>query len=122
MIPSSEHGLASSWLHSQDQFAMRLSRMLSNLYDSEGRFYGQQVQHPHAPAQQMDVYGFSMVTLRGLTVLKKLVDQAKDMDGEAADAISGIVPTRQTIYEALKAKSMDVNIVKRLCSLYASDS
>lgn len=118
MIPGSDARLASMWIHSQDRFASRLMRMLSWL---SRRLPNARLNHPHIPMPSKEVVdsnGYTMLTNRGLTVLKILADRAKEFDGTEHNLPQGILPDRQTIFAALATPAMDSDILRQLCNLH----
>ena len=122
MIPSSEHKLALSWLASKDTFASRLMRILALL---SRKLPAQPMGQPHAPSPPRDTfdhYGFIMMTNRGLRVLKRLIDKAKEVDANTNVYVGEFVPNKQTIVGALSTSGMDSDILRQLCNLYGLDT
>lgn len=119
MIPGSDPKLASMWIHSQDRFASRLMRMLSWL---SRKLPTARLNQPHIPIPSKEVAdsnGYTMLTNRGLTVLKRLADRAKEFEGTEPNLPQGILPDRQTIFTALTTPTMDSDILRQLCNLHS---
>ncbi|MDI1485045.1 MAG: hypothetical protein OHK93_000179 [Ramalina farinacea] len=119
MIPGSDPRLASMWIHSQDRFASRLMRMLSWL---SRKLPTARLNQPHIPIPSKEVAdsnGYTMLTNRGLTVLKRLADRAKEFEGTEPNLPQGILPDRQTIFTALTTPTMDSDILRQLCNLHS---
>ena len=118
MIPGSDPRLASMWIHSQDRFASRLMRMLSWL---SRKLPTARLNQPHIPIPSKEVAdsnGYTMLTNRGLTVLRRLADRAKEFEGTGNNLPQGILPDRQTIFTALTTPTMDSDILRQLCNLH----
>lgn len=97
MIPASEHGLACSWLRSQDGFSLKLMAILSatakmpNLEPQRYRDGRMRVDE--------DLYiGLRMINNRGIVVLRKLAEKAQDAEASAKDLSSHVSsPQKQSI-------------------------
>ena len=113
LIPSSEHALARSWLSSQDGFALNLIKLVSFLAKSVSQ--GPQ-RHPSGRMIETDPHGYSMITFRGLAVLRKLVEKAKDIEGHVNELPPGILPKKESLLGSLLTANMDVNVVRQLCN------
>ena len=122
MIPSSERGLAFSWLESQDSFASRLMRMLAHLSRRLPALPMPQSHIPPPSKESIDQFGYIMVTNRGLIVLKKLVDRAKDADLDTNGCLNGVLPNKATVVGALSTSTMDSDVLRQLCALYSLDT
>ena len=121
MIPNSEHELALSWLESQDNFASRLMRMLALLSYKLPALPLPQPHIPPPPKESIDQFGYIMVTNRGLIVLKRLIERAKDADLETNSCLNGVLPNKQTVVRALSTSTMDSDVLRHLCALYGLD-
>ncbi|KAL9640374.1 MAG: hypothetical protein Q9164_000317 [Protoblastenia rupestris] len=127
MIPSSGRHLASSWANSYDGFASRLMRMvaiLSRKLPAQPDPQQQRHNGPHGapPKEAIDHYGYIMVTNRGLAVLRKLIEKAKEADGDIKRLPSGILPNQQNVVAALSAPTMDGDVIRQLCAFSGLDT
>lgn len=114
LIPGSEHVLARSWLSSQDGFALSLSKIVSVLGPRVP-----QIPPRHPPTgrmQEPDPQAYGMIAFRGLGVLRKLVEKAKDTDGSSKALPMGILPQRESLLQSLLKGNMDVSLVRQLCN------
>ena len=109
LLPSSEHALARSWLSSQDGFALNLIKIVSG--------YAQVIsQGPQRhPSTYIDPAGWSMIIFRGLALLRKLAEKAKDIEGRANELPPGIIPRKESLLGSLLLPALDVNVVRQLC-------
>lgn len=114
LIPSSDHVLARSWLSSQDGFALSLARLVFT--------YSPRVsQMPRYPghartAELVDPRGERMIASRGLAVLRKLIERARDSDNASDELPVGIMPQRQDILRFLLRAEMDAGMLQQLCN------
>ncbi|KAL9097075.1 MAG: hypothetical protein Q9163_006394 [Psora crenata] len=127
MIPSSEHDLASAWISSQDGFASRLMKMiafLSRKPPTQPDPHQQRHSGPHLapPKEMMDHYGYIMVTNRGLAVMRKLIEKAKNADGEVRGIPNGILPSERIVVDALGMPTMDSDVIRQLCAISGLDT
>lgn len=113
LIPSSEHALARSWLSSQDGFALNLIKIVSYLAKSVSQA---PQRHPSGRMLEPDHQGYGMITFRGLAVLRKLVEKAKDVEGHVNELPPGILPKKESLLGSLLTANMDVNVVRQLCN------
>lgn len=118
MIPASENDLAHAWLASQDGFASKLMKMLSLLVR---RPQPPLPRHRGSTREEHDI-GFSMVTSRGLAVLRQLAERAKDADGAAKKLPFGVLPHKQSVLNALRTDQMDPDVVRQLCAFSGLDT
>ena len=122
MIPSSEHDLASSWVSSPDGFASRLMQMIARLSRNlPAQLDHQQQRHsaPHTapPREVVDHYGYTMATSRGLAILRKLIEKARDTDREVKSLPNSILPNKQSVIAALGMPTMDSDVIRQLCAV-----
>ncbi|KAL9125544.1 MAG: hypothetical protein Q9217_005267 [Psora testacea] len=127
MTPSSEYQLASSWISSQDGFASRLMKMiavLSRKLPAQPDPHQQRHSAPHSalPKEMVDHYGYIMVTNRGFAVLRKLIEKARDTEGEVRGLPNGILPDKQNVVAALGTPTMDSDVVRQLCAFSGLNS
>lgn len=113
LIPSSEHALARSWLSSQDGFALNLIKIVSLLAKSVSPV---PQRHPSGRMMEPDPHGYGMITFRGLAVLRKLAEKAKDVEGHVNELPPGILPKKESLLGSLLTPNMDVNVVRQLCN------
>ena len=113
LIPSSEHALARSWLSSQDGFALNLIKIVSSLAN---RVSPLPQRHPSGRMMEPDPQGFGTITFRGLAVLPKLAEKAKDVEGHVNELPPGILPKKESLLGSLLTPNMDVNVVRQLCN------
>ena len=121
LIPSSEHNLARSWLHSDDGFAKSLLRLISLL--SRERTSGAP-RHPQTGRPvDPDPQAYGMLTLRGIAILKKLAEKAKDADASTGFIPVNIIPKKEFVLEALMTRDEgDGNLVRQLCVFAGLDN
>lgn len=112
LIPSSEHALARAWLSSQDGFALNLIKIISYIAKSVQA----PQRHPSGRMLEHDPQGYGMITFRGLAVLRKLVEKAKDVEGHVNELPPGILPKKESLLGSLLTANMDVNVVRQLCN------
>ncbi|MCJ1253955.1 hypothetical protein MMC24_001769 [Lignoscripta atroalba] len=113
LIPGPEHTLARSWLNSQDGFSLNLLRLVSLL--SKERAPAAQ-RHPSTPRMvDPDPQAYGMITHRGIAVLRRLAEKAKDTDAFVGGLPAGILP-KETLLEALVTPHIDCNVVRQLCA------
>ena len=121
LIPASEPELARSWLASHDGFALSLMRIVSEL----GREPPFQPQRHHSGRLVESENGNAMITHRGLAVLRKLAEKAKDADTDAKGLPFGVLPDKQSVLLAMQTIHEDpntTNLVRQLCALSGLDS
>lgn len=105
LIPASEHSLSRAWLASQDGFAANLIRMVLCLGEiprqsPDPRF------PPQAQFNEADEL-YVMVASRGIAVLRKLAERAKDADADGMGLPPGVLPGKLKLLEILKNKDVD---------------
>lgn len=115
LIPSSDHVLARSWLSSQDGFALSLAKLVFS--------YSQRLPQipPRYPvntraAEPADPRGERMITSRGLAVLRRLMEKARDTEGASDELPLGIMPQRQDLLRFLLRADMDVSMLRHICN------
>ncbi|KAI9892639.1 MAG: hypothetical protein M1814_001332 [Vezdaea aestivalis] len=118
MIPANESALARAWLTSEDGFARVLLRLVSSLgmeRTAAPRMQGMS-------REEQDGQSFASITQRGLAVLRRLAEKAKDQDDPDVKLPVGILPKKETILGALLAHTIDGNLVRQLVSYADVDS
>lgn len=118
LLPSSEHALARSWLSSQDGFALNLIKIVSSTALNNNRIPQGPQRHAllRGTTEAEIVVGHSMIVFRGLAVLRKLAEKAKDIEGQANELPPGILPRKESLLGSLLTPAMDVNVVRQLCN------
>ncbi|MCJ1224098.1 hypothetical protein MMC12_000741 [Toensbergia leucococca] len=114
LVPSQEHALAQSWLSSQDGFAMSLVRLVS-LLSSDRASVSQR--HPSGGRiADLDPQAYGMITHRGIAVLRKLAERARDAETPGVGIPTGVLPRRESLIGALLTTNIDGNVVRQLCA------
>ena len=115
LIPNSDHVLARSWLSSQDGFALSLAKLVFT--------YSQRISQlpPRYPAnartaELVDPRGERMIASRGLAMLRKLTERARDSDSGSDELPVGLMPQRQDLLRFLLRAEMDVGMLQQLCN------
>ena len=118
LMPGAEHGLARSWLNSQDGFGAKLLKLISLL----NRESIQSIQRHPATGRIIDPdpQAYGMITGRGIAVLRRLAEKAKDVDGIQRfwKNPSGTA----TLLDALMARDIDSTVVKQICTFVDMDT
>ena len=113
LIPGSEHALARSWLNSRDGFATNLLQLVSRL--SRERV---PPSHRHPAISRpgdAEVPDYDMITHRGIAVLWRLAEKAKDSDEVSGGPHLANLTQKDTLLEALMSHNIDSNVVRQLC-------
>ena len=114
LIPSSEHGLARSWLSSQDGFAPNLVKIVSALAQ---RVSHERQRNPITGGfYDADFLGYNTITFRGIAVLRKLAEKAKDVEGHVNALPPGILPRKESLLGSLLSPKLDVDVIRQLCN------
>lgn len=108
LIPPSEHSLARSWLSSQDGFALNLVKIVSLLETS--------VSKGQARIADPDFFSYNMIIERGLALLQKLAEKAKDTEGPASELPPGALPRQEGLVGWLMSRDMGLLVVRQLCN------
>ena len=119
LIPASEHELAHAWLTSRDGFIFSLTRIVSE-FSRQPQPSSQQRQIS-ARMQDNDPHGIIAITNRGLAVLKKLAERAKDAPGSAKGLPSEVIPDKRSVLSALVQANTGDTTVAMLCGLSGLD-
>ena len=115
LVPSPEHSLARSWLNSEDGFSLSLLRVVSLLSKERSPVTAQR--HPSTGRMiDADLQAYGMITHRGLSVLRKLAEKAKDADISVGGLPIGVLPNKESLLEALVTPNIDSNVVRQLCA------
>ena len=115
LIPTTEHALPRSWLSSQDGFALTLVRLVTHLatlppYQGHGQSQITRLQ------QQQEADLFPMINERGITVLRKLGEKAKDPDVPHVGLPTGVVPNKDVLVNALLISNVERSVLGQLCA------
>lgn len=120
LIPTSEHELAYAWLTSRDGFIFSLTRMVSEF--SRQPQPSSQQRHVSGRMQDNDPNGIIAITNRGLAVLRKLAEKAKDAFGSAKGLPPEVMPDKRSVLSALvQANTVDITVAM-LCGLSGLDA
>lgn len=112
LIPSSDHLLARLWLASHDGFAPSLTKLVLTL----GQRLPQRYLTNGRPPDHPDPHLYGMITFRGLAVLRRLVEKAKDSEGSSNNLPVGIMPQRESVLKSLLTANMDMGVIRLLCN------
>ena len=127
LIPSTEHELARSWLTSQDGFSISLLRIVSEL----GKQLPVQPTRDNRTRQIVDIdpTGMIGITERGFSLLRKLIERARDADGSITGLPLGVLPDKRSVVAALAQRFPDhvppdypTNTIRQLCALSNLDT
>ena len=120
LIPLSEHELAYTWVTSRDGFIFSLTRMVSE--SSRQPQPSSQQRHTSGRMQDNDPHGVITITNRGLAVLRKLAERAKDAVGSVKGLPPEVMPDKRSVLSALvQANTGDVTVAM-LCALAGLDA
>ena len=115
LIPASEHELAHTWLTSRDGFVFSLTRIVSD-FSRQPQPSSQQRLIP-GRMQENDPHGIIAITNRGLAVLRKLAEKAKDALGSAKGLPPEVMPDKRIVLSALMQANTGDDTVAMLCGL-----
>lgn len=114
LIPPSEHSLARSWLSSQDGFALNLVKTVSLLETRIPKSQSRIAEH--------DYFGSIMIIERGLALLRKLAEKAKDTEGPTSELPPGALPRQEGLVGWLMSRDMGLLVVRQLCNYWGSEN
>lgn len=114
LIPPSEHSLARSWLSSQDGFALNLVKTVSLLETS--------VSKGQSRIPEQDYFGYHMIIERGLALLRKLAEKAKDTEGPTSELPLGALPRQEGLVGWLMSRDMGLIVVRQLCNYWGFEN
>ena len=120
LIPASEHELAHTWLTSRDGFIFSLTRIVSEF--SRQPQPSSQQRHVSGRMQDNDPHGIITITNRGLAVLRKLAEKAKDALGSAKGLPPEVMPDKRSVLSALVQPNTGDVTVAMLCGLSGLDA
>ncbi|KAI4139043.1 MAG: hypothetical protein L6R39_006486 [Caloplaca ligustica] len=113
LVPASEHSLLRAWLASQDGFAANLIKTVLFLGDIPRQ--PQNLPHPPRAPNEADET-FAMVASRGIAVLRKLAERAKDAETDATGFPSGILPSKGSLLSNLLKGHLDREFMRQIYS------
>ncbi len=120
LIPASEHELAYTWVTSRDGFIFSLTRIVSEF--SRQPQPSSQQRHASGRMQDNDPHGIITITNRGLAVLRKLAERAKDACGSVKGLPPEVMPDKRSVLSALvQANTGDITVAM-LCGLSGLDA
>ena len=119
LAPSSDHGLARSWLESTDGFAATLLRLISILSMDRSTQVSQQHRPPppgqrSVPPAEADPNAYRAITHRGLAVLKRLADKSR-IGSDNGGEVKIPVPGKESLLGAMVSKDIDPVVLRQLC-------
>ncbi|KAL8834181.1 MAG: hypothetical protein Q9170_003882 [Blastenia crenularia] len=114
LIPASEHALSRAWLASQDGFAANLIKMVL--------FFGAILPQPPNPQQPLsgrfqeteEIY--AMIAYRGIAVLRKLAERAKDAETDATGLPWGVLPGKESLLSNLMKGHLETRLLRQIFS------
>lgn len=121
LAPSSDHGLARSWLESDDGFAGNLLRLVS-LLSAVSVARTSQATPRHAPQPnnrinaEQDANGYSAMSNRAMAVLKILVQKSRTIGENGSIVVPlGVMPKKESLLGAMIQEDIDPGILRQLC-------
>ncbi|KAI4186701.1 MAG: hypothetical protein L6R41_003317 [Letrouitia leprolyta] len=119
LIPASEHSLSRAWFTSQDGFAANLIQMV--LFFSA---IPPQVLNLHLPpdtrSQEVEEL-YSMISYRGIAVLRKLAERTKDAESDQTATLWGILPGKDSLLNVLKKAHIETGLLQQIYSYATSE-
>ncbi|KAL8780252.1 MAG: hypothetical protein Q9203_000283 [Teloschistes exilis] len=120
LIPTAEHSLSRTWLSSQDGFAASLTKMVL--------FFGtlpppppHHPRHPPSGQSQEVEQIYTMVAYRGIAVLRKLAERAKDAETDSSKPLWGVVPGKETLLMNLMKSNIEGGLLRQIHSYATLD-
>jgi len=114
LIPSNEHGLARSWLTSQDGFAPSLFRMV--MFSINPPPGPPPPRHHTTKPVDNDSEGYSMIANRGITILRKLAEKSKDSDRLSGGIPLEALPKKASLIDVMLAAQVNPVMVRNFCN------
>ena len=115
LIPSSELILARSWLNSQDGFASSLLQLVSLLSLERASTPPRHQPGNRISTADPDHLSYGMVTNRGIAVLRRLAEKARDAGISTNGLPYSLGVRKDRLFDSLMAPNMDSNVVRQLC-------
>lgn len=112
-----DNELARAWLQSIDGFAGNLLR-LSFLLSADRQTQAAQQRAGQRGIVEPDLYGYLSIANRGLSVLCRLGEKAKRVDGKPCIPFA-VLPKKENLLSVLLSPSIDPNVVRQLCEYAA---
>jgi SWI/SNF chromatin-remodeling complex subunit SWI1 len=112
-----DNNTARSWLESIDGFAtsfLRMACLLSADRTTQGPMRHGQPTRVYEP----DSYGYTSIANRALSILCRLAEKSKRVDGKPWVPFS-VLPKKENLLGALLSPNIDPNIVRQLCEYTA---
>ncbi|KAL8673359.1 MAG: hypothetical protein Q9168_002238 [Polycauliona sp. 1 TL-2023] len=114
LIPASDHSLAKSWLTSEDGFAAYLIKTVIYM----GGYYPARPppnsrQPPNPRLQEAEEIS-AMVSYRGLGLLRKLAEKAKDTEPDGTRFPLGILPSKESLLSNLLTGQFESGLLRQL--------
>ncbi|KAL8998462.1 MAG: hypothetical protein Q9169_002499 [Polycauliona sp. 2 TL-2023] len=114
LIPASDHSLAKTWLISEDGFAAYLIKTVIYM---GGYFPVRPPPNPRQPPnprlQEAEEIS-AMVSYRGLGLLRKLAEKAKDVEPDGTRFPLGILPSKESLLSNLLTGQFDSGLLRQL--------
>ncbi|PGH06573.1 hypothetical protein AJ79_06512 [Helicocarpus griseus UAMH5409] len=111
-----DNTLARSWLESADGFASSLLRLTCLLSTDRAPPVPPHRHNQAARTAEADFYGYGSITSRALTVLSRLAQKSRMVEGGGKiDAPLGVLPKKESILGALLMANIDPNVMRQLC-------
>jgi len=114
LIPISEHKVPRFWLASKDGFASSLVEICF-MY---GNSVYLQPQQNSRGINEPDPRGYGMIIRRGIALLLKLAERAKDPEASSAWLPSSVLPKNDRLLHALSNGDLESNLLRQIC-IYA---
>ncbi|KAL8849479.1 MAG: hypothetical protein Q9221_005561 [Calogaya cf. arnoldii] len=116
LIPSSEHLLARTWLTSEDGFAAYLIKTVMHLGELFPIRAPPNPRQPPNPRLQEAEEIFAIVAYRGLGLLRKLAEKAKDVEPDGTRFPSGILPSKENLLRIILKGQFEGGLLRQLYS------
>ncbi|KAL8953616.1 MAG: hypothetical protein Q9222_000542 [Ikaeria aurantiellina] len=120
LIPMSEHSLAKAWLSSSDGFAAHLTKMI--LYFGSLPPPRHDPQLPHNLRLQEVEQIYATVAYRGIAMLRKLAERARDAETDTIGLSLGILPGKESLLSNLMKPHIEPGLLRQICTYAALDT
>ena len=115
LIPASEHVLARAWLSSQDGFAPNFIKLIFQFGARSPQATTRQL--PPRPSDKDQLH--TTIAIRGIIVLRKLAEKARDTETPAMGLPTGILPSKETLLRNLLVPNMENDLLRQICAYAA---